>query len=100
MAAITKTFTVMLGLGWLAAAADAFHAFGRPLPSQQFNTALSALIVASLLDGIVWILRGPGYYKVLRLGEEIGEQRERRRHRCPSAGAPTTPPQRLRATIG
>lgn len=95
MAAITKISTVIIGLGWIAVTANACHQLGHTLPSAQFNTALSALIVASLLDGIVWILRGPGYYRAMRLGEAIGEEKARRRTERAVA-----PSQRVGVTTG
>lgn len=90
MARVTKTTisSAVVATGWLAAGADAFGALGNPLPMSQFVIALSALIVATLLVGIIWILRGPGYYKAMRLGEAIAEEKARRRDNlCNKAAA-------------
>lgn len=71
--------TVALTLGWLAVTANAFHHLGRPLPLEQLVIALALLIVVSFLVGQVWIQRGPAYYRAMKLGEALGEEKARRR---------------------
>lgn len=96
MSRTTKTSTTTLALLWLLVGADVIHAFGQPMPLGLLCWTLSVLIVASLLDGIVLILSGPACYRALRLGEQI----ERRRHRCATATTTVTPGQRKRMTTG
>lgn len=81
MVGVTKTTisAVVVVIGWAAVVANAFHRLGKPLPIEQLNTALSALIVGSLLVGLVLILRGPGYFKAMKLGEAVAREQERRR---------------------
>lgn len=91
---ITYIGSVVLGLGWATVTATSFRLVGRPLPTAELVTLLSALIVGSLLVGFALLLR-PGFFRSLRLGEQIGEQNERRRHRC--TAATTTVPTSRRA---
>lgn len=76
---LTKLLTGVLAAGWLVVTANVLHYLGRPLPLEELVVALSVLIVASFLVGQVWIQRGAGYYKAMRLGETIGREKERLR---------------------
>jgi hypothetical protein len=98
MAGITKTkiITAAIGLGWATVGANVLHWLGRPMSLPPLVLALSALIVGSLLVGQVWIQRGPGYYRAMRFGETVGQEKERRRREPAS----TPPAQRLGATAG
>lgn len=100
MVGVTKTTisAVAVVVGWAAVVANAFHMLGKPLPIEQLNTALSALIVGSLLVGLVLILRGPGYFKAMRLGEAVAVAREQDRRRA--AQSTSKPGTRVEAVTG
>lgn len=100
MSRTTKASTTTLALLWLLVGADVIHLFGRPLPLEVLCWALSVLITASLLDGLVILNSAPGQFRAMRLGEEIGERKERRRHRCPTTTTTVPASRRAGATTG
>lgn len=78
MAGITTLSTVALTGGWAAVIANQLRQLADPLPMPLLVIALSGLIVGSLLVGQVWIQRGPGYYKAMKLGEAVAREQVRR----------------------
>lgn len=79
MAGITTISIAALAGTWLATAANAFGFLGAPLPLPRLNTTLAILIVVSLLVGIWRLVRGPSFYRAMKVGEAVAEERARRR---------------------
>lgn len=97
MSGITTLCAATVAGGWTAIVAGDMGVSALSIPLPLHSTALAILIVGSLLVGLVWILRGPGYYKAMRLGEAVAEEKARRRVARATA---VTPPQRVGVTTG